>query len=172
MVDMLIANNKYLCYSKFVADGDTLILDCKSEKFNARLQWIDSPESKKSTQSSTDSKILKHWEWAEKARVTLMNLVAGKPIITIPIVKDQYDRWVCDCYIDKVSAASNVQIAMSKAGMATSYLPFNRYAYSDRELTVMRGIITETAKANRKKIGIWSESDFILPYDFKKLTLS
>ncbi len=169
---MLVAGNGYNCLSRFVFDGDTLNLDFRGEQFKARLQWIDSPESRKNGQNSTNPRILKHWEWAEKAKTALMNLVAGKSIITIPIEKDSFDRWVCDCYIGKVSAATNVQIQLCKAGVAVSYLPFNRFSYSSRELAVIRGIITETANANRKKVGIWSEPDFILPYEFKKLNLS
>jgi hypothetical protein len=56
--------------------------------------------------------------------------------------------------------------------MAVTYMPFNRFAYNTRELTVLRGVITETAAANRKKLGLWSEPDLILPYEFKKLNLS
>ncbi|MCC3459817.1 MAG: SNase-like nuclease [Oscillatoriales cyanobacterium] len=168
---MIVAGTGYLCYSKFIFDGDTLNLDFQGEQFKARLQWIDSPESRKNSQSSTDSRILKHWEWAEKAKTTLANLVAGKPIVTIPIEKDSFNRWVCDCYLETVKAANNVQIQLCKAGMAATYLPFNRFSYSTRELAVIRGIITETANANRKKRGIWSEPNFILPYEFKKLTI-
>ena len=169
---MLVAGNKYNCLSKFVFDGDTLSLDLQGEQFKARLQWIDSPEAQKTAQSSTDYRIQNHWNWAQKSKTALMNLVAGKPIITIPIEKDSFDRWVCDCYIGKISIATNIQIQLCKAGMAVSYLPFNRFSYSSRELAVMRGIITETANANRKKTGIWSEPNFILPYEFKKLNLS
>ncbi|MEG3841036.1 thermonuclease family protein [Microcoleus sp. herbarium14] len=169
---MLVAGNGYNCLSKFVFDGDTLNLDFQGEQFKARLQWIDSPESRKNGQNSGNSRILKHWVWAEKAKTALMDLVAGKTIVTIPMEKDSFGRWVCDCYIGKVSAATNVQIALCKAGMAVSYLPFNRFSYSTRELAVIRGIITETANANRRKTGIWSEPDFILPYEFKKLNLS
>ncbi|WP_293134741.1 thermonuclease family protein [Microcoleus sp. bin38.metabat.b11b12b14.051] len=168
---MLIPGNGYNCLSKFVFDGDTLNLDFQGQLFKARLQWIDSPESRKNGQNNNNPQILEHWEWAEKAKTALMDLVAGKPIITIPIVKDPFDRWVCDCYIEKVSATTNLQIKLCKLGMAVSYLPFNRYSYSSRELAVLRGIITETANANRKKIGIWSKPDFILPYEFKKLTI-
>ncbi|MEG3981864.1 thermonuclease family protein [Microcoleus sp. D3_18a_C4] len=169
---MLLAGNGYNCLSKFVFDGDTLNLDFQGEQFKARLQWIDSPESRKNGQNSANPRILKHWEFAEKAKTALINLVVEKPIIAIPIEKDSFDRWVCDCYIGKISAGTNVQIKLCKAGMAVSYLPFNRFSYSSRELAVMRGIITETANANRRKTGIWSVPDFILPYEFKKLNLS
>ncbi|PSB49761.1 SNase-like nuclease [filamentous cyanobacterium Phorm 6] len=170
---MLIANNGYSVLSKFVSDGDTLNLNFQGEQFVARLQWIDTPETKKSTQNSTDYKIQNHWSWAERAKTALINLVHQKPLICIPIEKDRFDRWVCDLYINnKISVANNVQIALCKAGMAVSYLPYNRYSYTSRELAVIRGIITETANANRKKVGIWSEPNFILPNEFKKLNLS
>ena len=101
-----------------------------------------------------------------------MNLVANQSIIAIPLEKDQYDRWVCDCYVGAVKVANNLQIQLCKTGIAVSYLPFNRHIYNSRELNMLRGVITETANANRKKVGIWSEPDFILPYEFKKLNLS
>ena len=44
---MLVAGNGYNCLSKFVFDGDTLNLDFRGEQFKARLQWFDSPESRK-----------------------------------------------------------------------------------------------------------------------------
>lgn len=169
---MITAGYVYNCFSKFVFDGDTLSLDFRGEEIRARLRWIDSLESQKPGQNSTYPGILKHWEWAQKAKIALMNYVAGKSIITVPSEKDQFDRWVCDCYLDKISAATNIQILLCKTGMAVTYVPFNRFAYNTRELTVLRGVITETASANRKKLGLWSEPDLILPYEFKKLNLS
>jgi len=91
--------------------------------------------------------------------------------MAVPVAKDQFDRWLCDCYIDRISVSTNVQIILCKLGMAVSSLPFNRYSYSTIELAILRGIITATAIANRKKIGIWSKPDFILPYDFRQLTI-
>ncbi|MEG3908663.1 thermonuclease family protein [Microcoleus sp. POL10_C6] len=169
---MITPGTVYNCFSKLVFDGDTLLLDSQGAELRVRLRWIDSPESQKNGQTSTDPGILKHWEWAQKAKTALMNYVAGKSIITVPIEKDIYDRWVCDCYFDKISAATNIQIQLCKTGMAVTYMPFNRFAYNTRELTVLRGVITETAAANRKKLGLWSEPDLILPYEFKKLNLS
>ena len=170
---MLIAGNGYSVLSKFVFDGDTLNLNFQGEQFLARLQWIDTPETKKPTQASNDSRVQSHWNWSERAKTALMNLVHQKPLICIPIEKDRFDRWLCDLYLNnKISATNNVQIQLCKAGMAVSYLPHNRYSYTSRELAVMRGIITETANANRKKVGIWSEPNFILPHEFKKLNLS
>ena len=171
---MIVSGNGYSVLSNFVFDGDTLNLNFQGEQFLARLQWIDTPETRKpSIHTNTDPRIQAHWSWAERAKTTLINLVHQKPLICIPIEKDRFDRWVCDLYLNnKISATNNVQIALCKAGMAVSYLPYNRYSYSGRELAVMRGIITETANANSKKVGIWSEPNFILPHEFKKLNLS
>ncbi|MGB8686062.1 MAG: thermonuclease family protein [Microcoleus sp.] len=166
---MIVAGNGYNCLSKFVFDGDTLKLEFKKFEFTARLQWIDCPETQK-FQKSTEPAVLKHWAWAERAKTALMDMVYQKSIIAVPLEKDQFDRWVCDCYIQSVKASNNIQIQLCKAGLAVTYLPFNRFSYSTRELAVIRGIITETARANRRKLGIWSELDFILPADFKKLT--
>ena len=169
---MLRAGNEYSVLSKFVFDGDTLNLNFQGEQFLARLQWIDTPETRKpSIHTNTDPRIQAHWSWAERAKTALMNLVSGKPLICVLAERDRFDRWIVDLYLGKVSAATNIQTALCKAGMAVSYLPHNRYSYTNRELAVMRGIITETANANRKKVGIWSEPNFILPHEFKKLNL-
>jgi endonuclease YncB( thermonuclease family) len=169
---MITPGTAYNCFSKFVIDGDTLTLDFRGTELRVRLRWIDTPEAQKPGQNSTNPRILKHWEWAQKAKVALIDLVKERAIIAIPIEKDQYDRWVCDCYLGKISAVTNIQILQCKSGMGVSFLPFNRFAYNTRELTVLRGVITETASANRKKLGLWSEPDLILPNEFKKLSLS
>jgi endonuclease YncB( thermonuclease family) len=169
---MITLGKKYNCTSPFVFDGDTMNLDFQGEIVRVRLQMIDTPESRKNRQNSDDPNIVDHWEWAEKAKTALMDLVKGQTIITYPIGRDIFDRLLCDCYIERVTAKNNIQINLCKSGMAISYLPFNRYSYNSRELAVIRGIITETANANRRKTGIWSNPDFILPNDFKKLTIS
>ncbi len=83
---MLIAGNGYSVLSKFVFDGDTLNLNFQGEQFLARLQWIDTPETRKpSIHTNTDPRIQAHWSWAERAKTALMNLVYQKPLICIPI---------------------------------------------------------------------------------------
>lgn len=174
---MIIAGKGYDCRSQFIFDGDTLnlshgLIGNQSEVFKARLQWIDAPEAKKTGQNSTNPKILEHWEFAEKAKIALSTLVEGKLIMAVPIAKDQFDRWVCNCYVERISIKTNLQIILCKLGLAVSSLPFNRFSYNTNELSLIRGIITETANANRKKVGIWSSPNFILPYEFKKLTIN
>jgi endonuclease YncB( thermonuclease family) len=167
---VLVAGNGYRCIPGFVFDGDTLNMSFQGEQFKCRLQWIDCPEAQKTGKTSTDPLILKHWEWADRAKVALSNLVVGRDIIAIPSGKDMYDRWLCDLYIGTIKAANSVQIQLAKLGMCTTFFPYDRFNFSTRELVIYRGILTETAIANRKKVGIWSVSDFILPHEFKKLS--
>ena len=87
-----------------------------------------------------------------------------------------YKRWACDVYLDASKSAdlllsNNVQLKMVQSGLAVSLLPYNRHIYSVREANLLRSIITAAATANRRKVGLWSEPNMILPHEFKKLTL-
>ncbi|MCU0547249.1 MAG: thermonuclease family protein [Oscillatoriaceae cyanobacterium Prado104] len=166
---MLVPGNGYRVSSKFVADGDTLNLDYNGYQFAARLQWIDAPETQKN-HTSVKPEILSHWKWAARSRTAAIDFINNRSLIAVVSQKDQFDRWLTDLYVDRISAANNLQIQLCKQGLAVSYLPFNRYQFNTRELVILRGIITETASAARKKVGIWSESNFLMPADFKKLT--
>jgi hypothetical protein len=59
---------------------------------------------------------------------------------------------------------------LCNAGMCTNFLPFQTYNFTSRELSLLKGTITICAKAYSRKVGIWSMPDFILPYEFKKLS--
>lgn len=168
---MFVPGRGYLCTSGFVFDGDTLNLSHQGTQFRCRLQWVDCPEAQRSNQTSQNPLVLKHWEVAEQAKTELLKMVSGKQVFAIPLEKDQYDRWVCDLYVDSIKVANNIQINLCKLGLAVPYLPQYRWRFSNRELTILRGILTETARADRGKLGIWSVPDFILPHDFKKLNV-
>jgi endonuclease YncB( thermonuclease family) len=165
---MVTVGKKHICNPGYVFDGDTLNLTYQGVQFTTRLQWIDCPETKK-THQSTDARILRHWMWAEQAKTALMNMVQGKSIIAFPQEKDQYDRWICDCYVESIKAANNIEILLCKAGLAVTFIPYNRYDFTVREVKLLRGVITATAIANRKKLGIWSEPNFITPAEVKKM---
>lgn len=167
-------NKKIQTTIKTVLDGDTLILGYNGQEFSSRAQWIDAPETKKWSQSSSDPRILKHWEWAEKSKAFLLNLVAGSQVLTIiPIQIDQYNRWVCDWYLGaEVKLATNIQVQLCAAGMSANSLPFQQYHFTaSRDLSLYVAILRNCAIAHKKKTGFWIEPDFILPYEIKKLNL-
>ncbi|MEG4850849.1 thermonuclease family protein [Microcoleus sp. B5-D4] len=173
----IIKGSVYKAELGFVYDGDTFNLKLisatgtESQSIICRSQWIDTPESQKPGKTSTDPLILKHWEWAEKAKLALRNLLQNRALIAIPYELDQYQRWVCDVYLDNLLVSSNVQVKLAQSGLAASRLPFNRHIYNVRETTVLRSIIAGAATANRKRVGLWKEANMILPYEFKKLSL-
>lgn len=168
----IIAGKKFVSPVNFVNDGDTLILEKDGVEFKCRIRWIDAPETNKG-HSSTDPKIINHWDWADKSKSFLYNLVWDKKVTVIPIEIDQYNRWVCDLYLgDRIITSTNIQLQLSNAGMCANSLPFQMYNFpTSRDLSLFKGILTNCANAYKKKLGIWSSPDFIIPYEFKKLTL-
>jgi len=178
----IVKKTAYKAELGFIYDGDSFNLKLLSSTGTeslgiiCRLQWIDTPESQKANQTSSDPLILKHWEWAKKAKTALMDLTQNKALIAVPYELDMYKRWACDVYLDVSKSdglllSNNVQLKMVQSGLAVSLLPFNRHIYSVRESNLLRSIISAAATANRKKVGLWSEQKMILPYEFKKLSL-
>ncbi|MBD2499884.1 thermonuclease family protein [Anabaena azotica] len=172
MNTIAIAPNKKIKPAiKSVVDGDTLLLNYSGQDFYSRARWIDAPETKKQGQSSNDPKVLKHWQWAVKSKGFLTDLIIGKTLIVIPYELDQYNRWLCDWYVNTVAATNNIQLQMCLSGMCAYYLPFQFYEFpTNRELNLYLGIVKNCAIAYKLKSGFWSES-MMLPYDFKKLTI-
>lgn len=173
----IIKGTAYKAEVGFIYDGDSFNLKLisptgsESQGIICRSQWIDTPESQKPGQTSTEPLILKHWEWAQKAKLELMNSIQNKALIAIPFEQDLHQRWVCDIYAGSLLLANNIQLQQIKLGLAVSRLPFNRHVYSVRESSLFRSIISAAATANRKKVGLWAEPNMILPYEFKKLSL-
>ncbi|MBD2629662.1 thermonuclease family protein [Trichormus variabilis] len=168
----MIPNKRIKPTLKFISDGDTLKLNYNGQEFHSRARWIDAPEMKKPGQYSNDPQVQKHWQWAIKSQELLGSLIAGKTLIIIPYELDGYGRWLCDWYVNTVSAANNIQLQMCSAGMCAYYLPFQYYNFSTtRELSLYTGIIKNCAKAYKLKSGFWGENNFILPHELKSLNL-
>lgn len=156
----------------FIFDGDTAEINYNNDKFISRIRWIDAPEIKKQNQSSSDIKIIKHWEWGEKSRKYLASLINQKNLIIVPAVKDIYSRWLCDWYIEKISTSTNIQLQMCAAGMATSFVEINKYNFfNSRELNLYCNIIKSCAISFRNQSGFWIEPNFLLPSEIKNLNL-
>ena len=179
----IVKGTAYKAELGFIYDGDSFNLKLSSSTGTeslgiiCRLQWIDTPESQKPNQTSSDPLVLKHWEWAKKAKTALMGLIQNKALIAVPYELDMHKRWACDVYLNVSSSkdlplSNNVQLKMVQCGLAVSLLPYNRHIYSVRESNLLRSIISDAATANRKKVGLWSEPNMILPHEFKKLSLS
>jgi len=168
----ILPNQKIIANVKYIVDGDTIILNYQGKEFLSLARWIDAPETKKSNQFSNDPQILKHWQWGDRAKQFLIDLIQGQSLIVKTIEVDQYDRWICDWYLHKIIQANNLQFKLCLAGMCANSLPFQQYKFSNStELSLYVKILKNCADAYKNKRGFWAESDFILPYQFKKLML-
>lgn len=168
----ILPNQRIVANVKYVVDGDTIILNYRGIEFSSRARWIDAPETQKSNQKSDDPQILKHWQWGVRSKQFLINLVQGQTLIVKTIEVDQYDRWICDWYLQKITQANNLQLKLCLAGMCANSLPFQQYKFATTtELNLYVKILKNCVEAYQKQVGIWAESDLILPYKFKKLIL-
>lgn len=169
----LIPGKIVKCTPGFIFDGDTLKLNISdtTEKTEivCRLQWVDAPETKKARQSSDKPEILNHWEWAEKSKFALVDMVKGKNLLAIPLEIDRYGRYVCDLYVGSVVSSNSVQTTLCKLGLAVSSLPFQKFDFTTREQILLKNVVKETSLAKKKGVGLWGEKTFILPYEFKRL---
>ncbi|MDR1897093.1 MAG: thermonuclease family protein [Prevotellaceae bacterium] len=124
-----------------IADGDTFtMLVEQNQQVKIRLNSIDCPESKQ--------------DFGQQAKQYLSKLVFGKVVSVSYKNKDRYGRVLGTVYIDNV----NVNEEMIKAGMAWHYKQYDKSTkLADMETT-----------ARQNRIGLWSHSDPIAPWNFRK----
>lgn len=124
-----------------VSDGDTItVLDSQNTQHRIRLLHIDAPESKQA--------------FGKKAKEYLASLVAGKSVKVEWNKKDRYKRILGVVFFGEV----NCNEAMLIAGFAWHY---KQYSNSKRLQK-----LEDKAKAD--KMGLWSDSHAIAPWEFRK----
>lgn len=123
-----------------VADGDTItVLDVDNKKHKIRLAKIDAPELKQS--------------YGIKSKNYLKSLIYNKPIKVLYSSIDRYKRILGIVYLgDK-----EINLIMLENGLAWHY-------YTDKTPSYIQA----EKSARDKKIGLWSESNPINPYIFRK----
>jgi endonuclease YncB( thermonuclease family) len=124
-----------------VLDGDTIeVLTDKKERIRIRLEGIDCPESGQ--------------PFSNKATKLTKELVAGKTVTVVKSGEDRYGRILGFVFVGDV----NVNKELLKNGLAWHYKYFNK----DEELARLE------TQARLKKIGIWSETNPLAPWDFRR----
>jgi endonuclease YncB( thermonuclease family) len=162
----------------FILDGDTInCTDSQGNTFNSRARWIDTPEFKKRHQLSSDEQILNHWQWGQKTKTFISELLQPiinerSTIILFNYQADLYGRTLSDWYLANTRLKNNLQYQLIAQGLAQPFLPFNKYDFNSRELALYKGIIDGVAKSYKQSLGFWADyksGKFILPSDFKQL---
>lgn len=124
-----------------ILDGDTIILlDSNNEQIRVRLEGIDCPE--------------KSQPFGQMAKQATSSFIYGKEVRIITSGKDRYGRTIGFIYIDDIC----VNKELLRLGLAWHYKAYN----NDPELAKLE----EQARAS--KIGIWSQTEPIAPWDYRK----
>lgn len=125
-----------------VSDGDTVVvLDSTNTQYRVRLDGIDCPE--------------KGQPFGKKATDFVKNITSKSEFVTIVWKKkDRYGRILGYLIVDEV----NVNKELLRNGLAWHYKHFNK----DKELADLE------QQAKDKKLNIWSESNPIEPYYWRK----
>jgi len=123
-----------------IADGDTFTMVVNNEQIKIRLHGIDCPE--------------KSQDFGNVAKEFLSALVFGKTVSVKKLDTDRYGRTIGMVLIDSV----NVSEELLKAGLAW------HYKYYDKSLIWAK--LEEAARKEKK--GLWSLSNPIPPWDFRK----
>lgn len=133
-----------------VYDGDTLqVITPEGTKLRVRLAWIDAPETAKPQ--------IPGQPYGREAAEYLRSLVLGRTVTVHIVDTDRYRRMVAVV----TCGEENINEAMIAAGMAEAYREYLVEPYKTKYLTI-EGV------ARQKQYGIWSQSDYIRPSEFRK----
>lgn len=125
-----------------IKDGDTiLVLDKNNNQTTLRLAEVDCPE--------------KGQPFGKNAKQLTSDLVYGKEILYYKTTSDRYGRIIAKVYFDKDQYLSEEII---KKGLGWWY-----YQYSNNENL---GVLE--SKARSLKLGLWSGSETISPWEWRK----
>jgi endonuclease YncB( thermonuclease family) len=132
-----------------VSDGDTLtLLDANKAQHKIRLDGIDAPER---TQP-----------YGQRARQSLAALAHGRVASADCPKVDRYGRAVCRVTVDGV----DVGLEQIRRGYAWHYV---KYAHEQRAIDRARYAHAES-DARAKNAGLWSFSDPVPPWDYRRLS--
>lgn len=134
-----------------VSDGDTIkIRNSEGEIKNIRLCGVDAPE--KIQPLGTESK------------ANLQRLVesANNKVIGYPVEIDKYGRTVAEVFTHKGDSEKFLNEEQVKSGNAYLYARYSRKCQNVSALEKAEEI------ARGQHLGVWSRSDLIKPWDFRK----
>ncbi|BAY14526.1 nuclease [Anabaenopsis circularis NIES-21] len=146
-----------------VSDGDTLaIKDAKGNKFNVRFACVDAPEVPHSQKERNSSRVSdrNQFNWGEKAQARLQQLVkqSGDRVILNITDTDRYQRKVAEV---RLKDGTFVQEVLLREGLAKVYRPYlNKCPSKDL-------VQQAETKAQQQKLGVWSDSKFTNPWEFR-----
>lgn len=127
-----------------VSDGDTVVvLTSGREEVKIRLHGIDCPEAKQ--------------PFGQAAKRQTLALAGGKEVTVLPMDTDRYGRTVGEVLLPDGTSLNRTLVATGYAWW------YQKYAPRDAELAALE------AEARRQRRGLWSDSNPIPPWEWRKL---
>lgn len=148
-----------------VSDGDTIrVIDQSGNRVTVRLACIDAPEiphsqKERDRRNSSDKN---QFQWGAKAQARLEELIkqGGDRVILTTTDNDKYGRKVAEV---RLPNGTFVQQVLLQEGLAKVYRPYLKTCPS-------RDILeTSEAKAKQAKTGVWGDSKFVNPWEWRFL---
>lgn len=130
-----------------VASGDNItIVDSSNTEFKVRLSGIDAPE--------------KQQPFGVESKKSLSDLIYGKEVTVNWIKRDYHKRVVGKVLLKKV----DINLEQVKRGMAWVFKHFIDDPYSQDQ----SDYVDAQEEAEDRHIGLWSQSDPIPPWEFRR----
>ncbi|RCJ15308.1 nuclease [Nostoc sp. ATCC 43529] len=148
-----------------VSDGDTIVVkDANGKNVTVRFACVDAPEiahTNKEKQSKVSSD-RNQFTWGIKAQERVQQLVQqGGERVTLNITdSDRYGRKVAEV---RLKNGTFIQQVLLQEGLAKVYRPYlNKCPSKDL-------IQQAEAQAKNQKLGIWSDTKFVNPWEYRAL---
>lgn len=148
-----------------VSDGDTLaVKDSQGNKFTVRFACMDAPEIPHSNKEKNSKRASdrNQFSWGVKAQQRVQQLVQqGGDRVKLNITdSDRYGRKVAEI---RLKDGTFVQQVLLQEGLAKVYRPYlNKCPSKDL-------VQQAEAEAKQQKLGVWSDTKFINPWEYRSL---
>ncbi|MFN6539614.1 MAG: thermonuclease family protein [Nostoc sp. EkiNYC01] len=148
-----------------VSDGDTLVVkDANGKNVTVRFACVDAPEiahtnKEKQSKSSSDRN---QFSWGVKAQERVQQLVQqGGERVTLNITdSDRYGRKVAEV---RLKNGTFIQQVLLQEGLAKVYRPYlNKCPSKDL-------VQQAEAQAKEQKLGVWNDTKFVNPWEYRSL---
>lgn len=146
-----------------VSDGDTLaVKDTSGQDFTVRFACVDAPEIPHSTKERKSKRASdrNQFNWGAKAQERVQELVkkAGDRVTLNITDSDRYGRKVAEV---RLRDGTFIQEVLAREGLALVYRPYlNKCPGKD--------VIQQAeAEAKESRRGIWGDSKFMKPWEYR-----